>query len=367
MAELVLGAVLGAAFTVLQEAVNKATVGKFKKCKPLLGALQSTLDSIQPLVIQQIGEYNEKLKLPNDEIEALDRQMREGEYLIRKLSKLGWWNHIRSRHTRKLIELNGSLQRLLKHIVMQQARDIKENLIVTKQTKQQIAELQEDTRRFALALQDSGKQLVEFQELNERLLQERMLLQEGARDSQKTLFAALEENGKQLVHLHGVIEKMMKQQGSKGATDAETDDSDDEWLKPNEEEDDLVALSDLLYEGVRLLFDKDVMDKPVLKSIESTLAASLPPLKEVSRPAGFNVNEMRVEAVMIRMREGVKLFRQCSNLQTWNMYRKFKYANKLIQWDESLRVEINILLTRKHKSEPTTSYASREKKTQSGN
>lgn len=202
MGDLVLGAVLGTAFTVLYAAVDQATVSKLKKFKPLLGALQSTLDSIQPLVIKQIAEYNVKLELPNDEIEKLVKQMEEGEKLVLKLSKLRFWNRIKSRYTDQLVELDRSLKGLLKHIVMQQARDVKENLLVAKQT---------------------ATQLFQFQEFNEKLLRERTLLQEDAKDLQDKFVLALQNNGKQLLQLQEVIEEMMKQQEARGVTaDAET-------------------------------------------------------------------------------------------------------------------------------------------------
>ncbi|KAL6181882.1 hypothetical protein ACLB2K_048530 [Fragaria x ananassa] len=138
MADLVLGAALGTTFTVLYDAVHEATVGKFKTIKPLLGALESTLASIQPLVIKQIGDYNVKLELPNDEVSKLQKQTREGEELICRWSKLRWWNRIKARYIVQLVELDASLKGLLKHIVMQQARDIKENLLVVKQTAKQL-------------------------------------------------------------------------------------------------------------------------------------------------------------------------------------------------------------------------------------
>lgn len=49
--ELVVGAGLGLAFTMLYDAVKEGMIGKFMEFKPLLGALRSTLESIQPLVI----------------------------------------------------------------------------------------------------------------------------------------------------------------------------------------------------------------------------------------------------------------------------------------------------------------------------
>lgn len=311
-----LGAVLGTAFTVLYAVVDQATIGKFNKFKPLLGALQSTLDSIQPLVIKQIGEYNVKLELPNDEIEKLVKQMEEGEKLVLKLSKLRFWNRIKSLYTDQLVELDGCLKGLLKHIVMQQARDIKENLLVAKQT---------------------ATQLVQFQEFNERLLRERMLLQEDAKDLQEKFVLALQNNGKQLLQLQGVIEEMMKQQEARGVT---TDDGTGDLVGG----DGLVALFDVLFGSVQQLFKENVTYKPVLKNIKSTLDSLEPLIEEIIYESLNYGQKGQVQYLTIKMREGLELCGKCKMIGTWNIYKKLSYSNKLFQWGESLQREIDILI-----------------------
>ncbi|KAM5572311.1 hypothetical protein ABKV19_012394 [Rosa sericea] len=315
MAELVAGAGLGTVFTMLYDVVKEGlVVGKFMQFKPLLGALKSTLDSIQPLIIQQIGEHNLKLGLPNDEIQNLEKQMREAEKLVLKLSKLRMWNRIKSRYTDQLVELDGTLKRLLKQVLMQQARDVKENLMVAKETAQQ---------------------LVEIQEFNERLLKERTLQQEEARDLQDKFVSALQNNAKQLVQLQGVIEEMMKQQEAREVTDAGTGN-------------DLERLFNVLYESVQRLMVEHVTYKPMLQSIECALDSLQPLVKVTKKPSGLLLDRLKedLEVLRIQMQKGMELLRKCSKIGTWNIYKRFKYANKLIQWEESLRRQIDILYLR---------------------
>ncbi|KAM5572313.1 hypothetical protein ABKV19_012396 [Rosa sericea] len=340
MAEaLVAGAGLGAGFTVLYDVINKGMVGKFIQFKPLLAALRSTLDSIQPLIIRQIGEHNLKLDLPNEEIRELEKQMKEGEELICKLSKLRWWNRIKSRYTSQLVELDRSLKGLLKQVLMQQARDIKENLLVAKQT---------------------ARQLVEFQEFNERLLRERTLLQEDARESQEKFLLALQNNGKKLVELQAVIEEMMKQQEARDVTNAVAAAEGNQLEEPN-----LMSIFKDLYEALQQLFNENNTYKPVLISIKSTLD-SLPPLIEVTENTIYlrvheSLKEILLEQdreqyqelkeklknVRMQMLEGVELFRNFSKHHPWNFCKKSHNAYKLIQWDESLQRHVKKLMEKK--------------------
>nr|XP_011463933.1 PREDICTED: uncharacterized protein LOC105351433 isoform X1 [Fragaria vesca subsp. vesca] len=317
MADLVLGAALGTTFTVLYDAVREATVGKFKTIQPLLRAVESTLASIQPLVIKQIGDYNVKLELPNDEVEKLQKQMREGEELICRLSKLRWWNRIKSRYIVQLVELDASLKGLLTHIVMQQARDIKENLLVVKQT---------------------AKQFVQFQEFNERLLRERTLLQEDARGLQEKFVLQLQNNGEQLLQLQRVIVDMMMEQEVREVTDSETGDMVGVAA--------LVTLFKVLFGNVQHLFKQNVTYKPVLRNIKSTLDSLGPVIEVIEETNRFlSYSEKRqIHCLAIEMRAGVELFRRCSKIGTWNIYKNLSYNSKLIQWDESLQREIDRLI-----------------------
>ncbi|CAN6699798.1 unnamed protein product [Malus baccata var. baccata] len=81
----------GTLFMLLYDGVKQA-MSKSGTFKTLLGDLKSTLDSLEPRDIQQIGEHNVELGLPNEEIESLQMQMEDGVKLVGKLSNLRMWN-----------------------------------------------------------------------------------------------------------------------------------------------------------------------------------------------------------------------------------------------------------------------------------
>ncbi|PRQ47901.1 putative powdery mildew resistance protein, RPW8 [Rosa chinensis] len=128
--EFVGGAALGAAFGTLFDVVKEA-LEKSAMFKPLLKTIKSTLDSLQPL-IQQIEMHNAELNLPNEEIESCKKQMEEGVELVRKLSKVSKWNYRKPRYTDQLVQLDGSLKRMLDIMKVQEARDVKETLVLVR-------------------------------------------------------------------------------------------------------------------------------------------------------------------------------------------------------------------------------------------
>ncbi|CAB4280259.1 unnamed protein product [Prunus armeniaca] len=77
---------LGAVFGLLFGAVIQVK-DKTKMFKRILGYLNSTLDSLKPL-IEEITEYNKVLHLPKEELENFTIQMETGVELIHKCSKL---------------------------------------------------------------------------------------------------------------------------------------------------------------------------------------------------------------------------------------------------------------------------------------
>ncbi|KAK9922801.1 hypothetical protein M0R45_031247 [Rubus argutus] len=72
----------GSLFKLLYDGVKQAMV-KNSQFKSLLADLKSTLDSLEPRLIEQIGEHNTELGLPNEEIQDLQRQMEEGVKLVK--------------------------------------------------------------------------------------------------------------------------------------------------------------------------------------------------------------------------------------------------------------------------------------------
>lgn len=110
--------------------------------KSLLADLKSTLESLQPIIIQQIGEHNTELGLPNEEIEDLQRQMEDGVKLVQKFSEFRMWNYCCvGDYTDQLIELDRALRKLLEMLRLQEARDVKETLLLSRQNREKLDEV----------------------------------------------------------------------------------------------------------------------------------------------------------------------------------------------------------------------------------
>ena len=141
----------GSLFTLLYDGVKQAMV-KTTQFKSLLADLKSTLDSLQPRIIEQIGAHNTELGLPNEEIEDLQRQMEEGVKLVRKFSEFRMWNYCCvGDYTDQLLELDRALRKLLEMLRLQEARDVKETLLLSRQNRDKLDEV--------------NKRLIEIQKL----------------------------------------------------------------------------------------------------------------------------------------------------------------------------------------------------------
>ena len=100
-----LGAVFGEVFAVFHDAV-KEVGSKALMFKPILNSLESQLGRLAPLV-EDIGRLSEQLELPKVETETLIEHMKKGEKLVRKCSKIRWWNYyFKVRYSTKLQELD---------------------------------------------------------------------------------------------------------------------------------------------------------------------------------------------------------------------------------------------------------------------
>jgi len=88
MADALSGAVVG-------EIVKKAlqTIKKGREFGPTLERNIETLNTLAPLV-KEIKGYNDLLDQPSEEIERLEKHIREGEELVRKSKKLTLWNFL---------------------------------------------------------------------------------------------------------------------------------------------------------------------------------------------------------------------------------------------------------------------------------
>ncbi|XP_059458896.1 probable disease resistance protein At5g66900 [Corylus avellana] len=110
MADAVLGAVLGEAFSQLFETV-KDVINKARMFESILTQLQSTLASLVPLV-EEIRRLNREVGHPEEEIKSLIKHMKKGTKLVSKCSKISWWNYcMKSQYAGKLSELDEDIGR----------------------------------------------------------------------------------------------------------------------------------------------------------------------------------------------------------------------------------------------------------------
>ncbi|KAL6273787.1 hypothetical protein ACE6H2_024479 [Prunus campanulata] len=121
---------LGAAVSELVRSVKKA-IKKHKDCPALLGKLDATLGSLQPL-IQEMEKLNRYLGRPKEEIESLQRQVHEGITCVRIIYKSKRGKIIWSVSHHKLSELDASLKGLHENLGVQTARNGMETLLCTR-------------------------------------------------------------------------------------------------------------------------------------------------------------------------------------------------------------------------------------------
>ncbi|CAB4310672.1 unnamed protein product [Prunus armeniaca] len=162
---LVGAAAIGAPFGALYDAVKESMGRTVLQYKPLLGDLKFTLESLRPRIVQHIGDHNVELGLPNDDIESLQRQMEEGIVLVRKLSNIGMWNCYAwgscsncttPSYSDQLVELDRSLRILLEILKLQEARDVKEVLLLARKIHDKQDELERRMSDLLKVQQEAG-------------------------------------------------------------------------------------------------------------------------------------------------------------------------------------------------------------------
>ncbi|KAK7860955.1 protein da1-related 5 [Quercus suber] len=105
-----LGAAFGEGFADFRVVV-KYVVDRARMFRPVLKHLESTLDRLAPTVIE-IGRLSEQLTLPEVETNILIEHMKKGENLVRKCSKIPWWNYLfKVYYSPKLKELEDEIVR----------------------------------------------------------------------------------------------------------------------------------------------------------------------------------------------------------------------------------------------------------------
>ena len=203
MAEAFAGAAVGTAFAALYDLI-KVTAIKNGKFKPILKKITATVDALKP-VIDDIKKLNDELDLQPDEISGFQKEMKKGQDLIVKCSKVHRCNFcIKPHYFDELQELDENLNRWMDFMInVQQVRDTKKNKEIVGQMHQKIlgksGNQAADNRTTSTASCDVPEQLPSLvvgldgplEELKKRLLNsgKSLLLVTGLVGSGKTLLA----------------------------------------------------------------------------------------------------------------------------------------------------------------------------------
>ncbi|XP_062029344.1 uncharacterized protein LOC133745300 [Rosa rugosa] len=298
----------GAVFAVLYDGVKQA-MGRTETFKELLRDLKFTLECLrrQATAIQQIGQYNVELGLPNDEIEELERQMHSGTLLVGKLLNFRWWNYCCINcYTDQLVDLDRSLRRLLENLMLQEIRDVKEILDLSRKSRK------------------------ELEEVKEAQLSMHKLLQQIAG------VVVMEEASTSAAAGGGAIEMVPNQnEGNGGIQVASLDGGTGTALG---------AIFGMLLELVIEVKDKNVMFKPLLQDLKSTLESLKPFVEEMAQHNKvLYLPQEKLKRFAVKMENGVKLVCKCSKVRLWASYKKYKYTNKLLGLDRFCRIQASLL------------------------
>ncbi|TQD97228.1 hypothetical protein C1H46_017159 [Malus baccata] len=100
----------------------------------------------------------------------------------------------------------------------------------------------------------------------------------------------------------------------------------------------------VLYDVLNELITKNGIFKPLLKDIKSRLDSLAPLLKDIEKSnKKFDISDKELGNLKVHLEEGVKVVQKCKKVRWWSLYKRYKYANKLIEWDESLQRLLEIL------------------------
>ncbi|KAM1940157.1 hypothetical protein ACFX13_027896 [Malus domestica] len=135
------GAALGTAFNVLDDVLNEL-ITKNVIFKPLLKDIKSRLDSLAPL-LKDIEESNKKLDLSDKEVVNLKEHLEEGVEVVQKCKKVRWWSmYKRYKYANRLIDWDGSLQRLLQTLNVQGIRDMEDSSLSVRNIEKLISRIE---------------------------------------------------------------------------------------------------------------------------------------------------------------------------------------------------------------------------------
>ncbi|KAM5573566.1 U-box domain-containing protein 32 [Rosa sericea] len=299
--------IAGSVFAVFYDRVSRA-VDRKSEFRYLLTHMKRTLESLtgQARFIREIREFNDELSLPNHDIADLETQMIEGSQLVGRMSSFRMYNYccMDGCHD-QLYELNRSLDRLLDNLQLQQARDVKEILKLSRQNRDDLDEMK-------------GMLKMILQQINDP-------------------------------EMKGLVKKLLEQNVG-DSTETSTSASGSNTVREGNDE----AQVESVEAAFRLLFDviievKDkstLMLRPIIRHLKSTLDCLKPLIEDITQHNNKALDRPKkeLEAFGMQMKNGVELVRKCSKIHQWTSNETYKYTSQLFELDESVQRQLSVLI-----------------------
>lgn len=101
---------------------------------------------------------------------------------------------------------------------------------------------------------------------------------------------------------------------------------------------------DELYVGFKELIKQNIEFQGKLEGIEAKLEDLKPVIQEmVQSNEVLDRSRKELKGLTVVMESGIKLIAKCSKCRVWRVYHRYKYANKLTEWETSLQSQLVIL------------------------
>ncbi|PRQ47907.1 putative mitogen-activated protein kinase kinase kinase STE-STE11 family [Rosa chinensis] len=100
----------------------------------------------------------------------------------------------------------------------------------------------------------------------------------------------------------------------------------------------------ILYDVIKEVMNKTTMFKPLLGDLSSTMESLQPLITDIAKHnRDLGRPEEELQSFKKQMENGAELVRKCSKVGLWTSYKKYGYANKLMDLDKSLNRLLAIL------------------------
>lgn len=297
MADPATGGGIGVLFAELYSRAYKL-IKNYIEFEPLLGDLQKTLAALNPL-IQNISVQNRSLHLPNQVTENLKEDIEEGLKVVRKYSEAGAVVGCLKKpttYTTQIRKLDESLRRQLDILKGYEVWVVNETYSLVTLVAEKLEIIPKDRQPnyrndlvcYPIETQDSSLPVL----MNN---QNDVVLAELKSTAASTMSS-------------GSVD-FFRGAGGGGLR------------------------FEVLYDCLKELTSKSTIYKPRLKGIISMLDSFVPLIQLIERN---KYDELEgIENFRLSMEEGIKVASKYPKVSKWRILAQYKYANKLLQWEES--------------------------------